>query len=443
MRFFKNIKNNAKKWIFFIILCGFISKLPFFKFNKKNRKKINANFKDFLNEEKKEIKELASGKEGFKKFCCDSSSIFKEYFIPNEYNGHRPKILRAKSLAIIAVFLIIIKMSVAGYLFFIYPNQAKMSELITKNVLELINIDRKNNNIGELISNPILNKVALSKAQDMIKKNYFAHKSPDGRSSWDFIDRSEYHYLFVGENLAMNFSSAQTAHKALMLSETHKKNILSDKYSDIGLAVLTGVINGKKTNVLVQIFGYAKDAKLAMALVEDEPPVKDQLTEKLITVLPVDTIKQEVQETNSQVKVKQSAIVKKETKEVEKIVVQTPAEKIIAKVRAASALSVDSKFDDIDFSGMNAGLNNKVKSFNIEAEKEITVAESVIKISRYIFFIALIIIFISLLTNIFVKFSIQHKPLIIESVLAIFFIISLIYVKTNFLEYVMEKVFVA
>ncbi|MCK4745034.1 hypothetical protein KAS41_03150, partial [Candidatus Parcubacteria bacterium] len=67
---------------------------------------------------------------------------------------------------------------------------------------------------------------------------------------------------------------------------------------------------------------------------------------------------------------------------------------------------------------------------------------SIIKMSRYIFFAALIIIAISLLVNIFIKFRIQHKPLIIETVLTIIFIISLVYVKTNFLEYVLEKVFV-
>ncbi|MCK5459958.1 hypothetical protein KAI52_02500 [Candidatus Parcubacteria bacterium] len=472
MKFFKKIKNGFKKY--FLVLREFFAKLPFFKFGKKNGKKIYGNFKDFLDEEKEEIEELASGKEGLKRFCCDSGSIFKEYFIPTEENGHRPKILRAKSLVIIAAVLVIVKMSVTGYLFFIYPNQAKMSELITKNILELINVDRKSNGISELTNNSVLNEAALSKAKDMVEKGYFAHKSPDGRMSWDFINRSEYAYLFVGENLAMNFTSAQSAHKALMLSETHKKNILSGKYSDVGLAILTGVIDGRKTNVLVQIFGSANNTKLAMVsaaddqTVKSESPAESEIIENP-TVEKIVAVKQEISAENPQIEVKEASAVKEEikkteegkkieeTKEIgetkkteaikdiektEKPAVQTPAEKIIAKVRAASALSVKPKVDNIDFSGMNASLAGKVKSFNIEAEKEITMAESIIKMSRYTFFIALVIIAVSLLINIFIKFRIQHKPLIIESILAMIFIISLIYIKTNFLEYVLEKVFV-
>ncbi|MCK4745146.1 hypothetical protein KAS41_03730, partial [Candidatus Parcubacteria bacterium] len=313
MKFFKKINNGFKKH--FLVLRKFFAKLPFFKFKKSKR--IYGNFKDFLDEEKDEIEELANGKEGFKRFCCDSGSIFKEYFIPSEENGHRPKILRVKSLAIIAAVLVIIKMSVTGYLFFIYPNQAKMSELIAKNILELINVDRKNNGAGQLISNPVLNKAALAKAQDMIEKDYFAHKSPDGSMPWDFVNRSEYAYLFVGENLAMNFTSAQTAHKALMLSETHKKNILNNKYSDVGLAVITGVINGRKTNVLVQIFGGASGAKLAMASAENEqkdesePPVESEIIENPITK-ETDAVEQEIPAENPQVEVKEASIVKEE-----------------------------------------------------------------------------------------------------------------------------------
>lgn len=459
MKFFKKGKN---RWNFFAILKGFISKSRFLRFKKKNKKKIYNNFKNFLSEEKKEFKELANREEGFKRFCCDSGSIFKEYFIPNEENGHRPKILRRKSLVIIATILVIIKMSVAGYLFFIYPNQAKMSELITKNILELINIDRKNNGAGQLTSNPILNKAALSKAKDMIEKNYFAHKSPDGRMSWDFINRSEYAYLFIGENLAMNFTSAQTAHKALMSSKTHKKNILNNKYSNIGLAVLTGVIDGKKTNVLVQIFGSANSVKLAAVSaadnqsVENEPLAESEIIKSHTAKKTIAVKRKELIE-SPQIKVKNANIIKediekikniKEVKYAEKIkkeeepLVKSSAEKIIAKVRAASALSAKPKIDNIDFSGMNASLKNNVKSFDIEAEKEITIAEKIIKMSHYIFFIALIIITVSLMVNIFVRFKIQSKMLITESILAMIFIISLIYVKTNFLEYILEKVFV-
>ena len=47
--------------------------------------------------------------------------------------------------------------------------------------------------------------------------------------------KNEYKYIYVGENLAMNFNTSNSVHNALMQSLTHKKNILNTQYKDIGL----------------------------------------------------------------------------------------------------------------------------------------------------------------------------------------------------------------
>ncbi|MCK4554236.1 hypothetical protein KAU19_04710, partial [Candidatus Parcubacteria bacterium] len=92
MKLHKNKNNKAKKWFVYLILGGFIIKSLGFIFKKQNREKIQVNFKDFFQEEKEEVEELTEGKQSFKKFCCDSSSIIKEYFVPYENNDHKPKI---------------------------------------------------------------------------------------------------------------------------------------------------------------------------------------------------------------------------------------------------------------------------------------------------------------------------------------------------------------
>ena len=450
MNFGKHSKKKKFNFFHYLILSGFVIKALAFIFNRRNRKKLNINFKDFIDEEKEEVEELVNGKEGFKKFCCDSGSIFQEYFIPSESNEHKPKILRTKSLAIIVLALIIVKMSVAGYLFFICPNQARMSELISNQILELINTERKSNGGSGLSSNSELNSAALSKAQDMVDKEYFAHESPDGRMPWNFINRSEYAYLFAGENLAMNFSSAQSAHNALMLSETHKKNILNKRYSDVGLAVLTGTIDGKKTNVLVQIFGSTSSTKLAVATVESNPVVQKQTA-----TLPPSIVKKTAPMESPQVKSekvepepsyaeasegRQKNLISEEIKDTSS---QNKIQNIAPEIKPSSVLNTKKKaIPDIDFSGMREGMIGEIKSFNINQDKKISLAANVIKISHYIFFITLAIVAVSLLINIFIKFSIQHKPVIIESALVIIFIIGLSYAKTNFLEYVLERVFV-
>ena len=49
-----------------------------------------------------------------------------------------------------------------------------------------------------------------------------------------------------GENLAKDFKSAKSTHKALMASPTHKANIMNSKYDTVGL--------GKYKNITVQLF---------------------------------------------------------------------------------------------------------------------------------------------------------------------------------------------
>ena len=129
-------------------------------------------------------------------------------------------------------------------------------------VIELVNQDRAELNIPELETNSELSRAALEKANDMIKHNYFAHVSPTGVTPWEWIGQSGYDYSFAGENLAINFTDPQSQHEAFMNSESHKKNILNEKYKDIGVAVIFGKIAGKQTIITVQEFGSKTNAPI-------------------------------------------------------------------------------------------------------------------------------------------------------------------------------------
>lgn len=100
-----------------------------------------------------------------------------------------------------------------------------------------------------------LSHAAAAKAADMFQDNYWAHNSPDGQSPWDFIINADYNYEYAGENLAKDFSNTPRLMQAWMASPTHKANIISDKYNDIGIAIVPGVLNGTETVLVVQMFG--------------------------------------------------------------------------------------------------------------------------------------------------------------------------------------------
>lgn len=425
-----NKGKNGLKWLIYLIFGGFLVKFIRFCFKGDNEKKIGRNFKNFFRKEKKEVKQLAEGKESFKKYIKDSCSIFTDYFIPSDCNDNKPKILRTKPLLIIVIALLLLKMSVSGYLFFIYPNIAKMTQKIQDEVYNLVNTERQSNNIAVLSSNDKLNEVARAKAEDMINNNYFAHKTLDGKMIWDLIDRNEYAYLYVGENLAMNFTTSQSAHKALMLSPTHKKNILNSKYSEIGIAVVAGEIDNKKTNVLVQVFAHAKVVKpvLAQADIEpalpvvvlDEPVIEEVQPEKVVEniVEPINEpvpIEPEVLSedlpVNDLENVKVIPIQKEE-------IVESPNEEM-EEYALASIYEVD-----------------------IEIKNKYGAAARAINYSQYIFIGALILLVLLLLVNILVRVSVQHKPVIVQTLLVIIFVYGLMNVKFHFLENIVENILI-
>ena len=95
----------------------------------------------------------------------------------------------------------------------------------------------------------------LFRSEDMFAKNYWAHYGPNGIAPWNFIMDSGYQYEYAGENLAKNFLFSQGVIDAWMDSPTHRANVLRKEYSDVGFAVVNGILNGEETTLVVQIFG--------------------------------------------------------------------------------------------------------------------------------------------------------------------------------------------
>lgn len=122
-------------------------------------------------------------------------------------------------------------------------------------IIDLVNKERKDSGLEILVENEALNEAARLKAQDMIGHNYFAHTSPSGVDPWYWFEETEYQYKYAGENLAMDFTSVGAVHKAWMKSPTHKENIVSPKFKEMGVATLDGIMNNKETRVAVQLFG--------------------------------------------------------------------------------------------------------------------------------------------------------------------------------------------
>ena len=129
------------------------------------------------------------------------------------------------------------------------------SDITVEKVIELTNASRTEAGESTLTVNSKLSQAAEAKASDMVVNNYFSHTSPAGATPWSWIQKENYDYIYAGENLAMDFFSAEKMEEAWMASPTHRANILNQNYHEIGTAVKEGIINGHETILSVVMFG--------------------------------------------------------------------------------------------------------------------------------------------------------------------------------------------
>lgn len=192
--------------------------------------------------------------------------FLRHLLIPHHTNNHRARILHNSSLFLLLIFLLVGSF-LTNYFSHAAPEVLGVSYSISENdLLTLVNQKRQENGLPALSLNSELDDAARRKAADMYSKNYWAHFAPDGLTSpWQFIRDAGYSYIFAGENLAKGFTDSNSVVSAWMNSPTHRDNILSDKYRDVGFAIIPGTLSGEETVLVVEMFGARQSQTLAAA----------------------------------------------------------------------------------------------------------------------------------------------------------------------------------
>lgn len=177
------------------------------------------------------------------------------YFIPQTSNNQKAKLLHSSTLLFIATLLMVYQL----VLYLVPKTGLKIlgyaSRISVEEIVRLTNEKRSSQGLTPLQFNPTLTAAAKAKGEDMLAKDYWAHTAPDGTQPWKFFTNSGYKYRYAGENLARDFSDAGSAVEAWMASPTHRDNVLSAKYMDIGIAVVEGDLAGVDTTIIVELFG--------------------------------------------------------------------------------------------------------------------------------------------------------------------------------------------
>lgn len=117
-------------------------------------------------------------------------------------------------------------------------------------MLNLVNDERAKAGVTPLVWEDALAAVARAHSEDMFKRGYFSHYSPEGKDVGDRLNAAGISYTYAGENLALA-PNIQSAHDGLMNSPGHRRNILDPAFRKIGIGAVNGGVYGE---MITQVF---------------------------------------------------------------------------------------------------------------------------------------------------------------------------------------------
>jgi hypothetical protein len=187
-----------------------------------------------------------------------------DHFIPHPRNNYHPHAISHRMLALLSLLLMTVKIVGISMVAISPAAIAEASAISPSIVISLTNVSRVEGGLTELTANSQLTKAAQSKADDMLAKQYFAHNTPSGDTPWTFIKTAGYSYVTAGENLAIDFTEAESIQTAWMNSPGHRANIMNKSFQEIGIGISKGMYNGHQTTIVVQMFGTPIAQKVEM-----------------------------------------------------------------------------------------------------------------------------------------------------------------------------------
>ncbi len=319
----------------------------------------------------------------------------KKYFVPHQGNNFKPHFLRHESFTVVFLTIIIIELGFLVQVFLVFDKTKFLAAVLPGVLTTLTNEGRVENNLTPLTENNLLAKAAQMKAEDMASKGYFAHTSPEGKTPWYWFAQVNYRYASAGENLAVNFFESEDVARAWMNSPSHRANIVKKDFTEIGIGVASGVYEGRDTVFVAQLFG----TPLPIAKAETIPPPIST------AVTPATTPKE----------------VKKIPPPVAPRVVKVLGEETIKKVTppVTQALPKESP------------KQSTIKSIEISVGKALTSPRQSV---AYVYGGIAILILISLLFALFVRFEMSHPWMLLRGLSLFTVVILLLFVNIRVLD---------
>jgi len=125
-------------------------------------------------------------------------------------------------------------------------------------MLARVNRERTERGLAPLRRHPRLDDAAQAHADDMFRRRYYSHDTPEGKTAMDRIQAMGYRAKYAGENIARGQYSVDEVMDGWMESKTHRDHILSPVFDDVGFGLAYGKNPGGYEILWVQNFGRPK-----------------------------------------------------------------------------------------------------------------------------------------------------------------------------------------
>jgi len=127
-------------------------------------------------------------------------------------------------------------------------------ERVRREMLERVNRERRAKRLPPLRESRDLTRAAQSHADDMARRSYYGHRSPEGRMVLERVVAQGYQASTAAENLAAGQFSVEEVMDGWMASPRHQENVLNRLITEAGFGVAFGEQEGKEAVLWVQVF---------------------------------------------------------------------------------------------------------------------------------------------------------------------------------------------
>lgn len=129
-------------------------------------------------------------------------------------------------------------------------------EKLRQEELRRVNALRAERRREGLQRHPSLDLAAQSYAEDMLRRGFYGHYSPEGQDVGDRVRQARYLYRKVGENIASGQTSVGAVMSGWIDSPDHLHNLLDREFTEIGIGFAAGPTrDGSYGFLWVQVFG--------------------------------------------------------------------------------------------------------------------------------------------------------------------------------------------